>query len=192
MKKPNARERILETAARLFQERGFSEVGINEIIEKAETAKATFYQHFPSKDSLCEAWLEAIHRRSEEWLKKLRENGGSCREKAVQYFDFLEKFLEKNDFRGCPYSNTSAVTCEECGGIRRRIEEHKLAQRDFLRELAAEVSATGQRACDLGDTLFLLYSGATTEAQNLRAIWPIRAARQAAIDLLENEKSKNS
>ncbi|MCB1236560.1 MAG: TetR family transcriptional regulator, partial [Verrucomicrobiae bacterium] len=31
MKKPNARERILETAARLFQERGFSEVGINEI-----------------------------------------------------------------------------------------------------------------------------------------------------------------
>lgn len=33
MRKPNAKERILEVASKLFHERGYSEVGINEIID---------------------------------------------------------------------------------------------------------------------------------------------------------------
>ena len=66
MRKPNAKERILETASKLFHERGYSEVGINEIIEKAETAKASFYQHYSSKEVLCEAWLQSVHDRSED------------------------------------------------------------------------------------------------------------------------------
>ena len=36
MKKPKARERILDTAADLFTERGYGSVGINEIIEKSK------------------------------------------------------------------------------------------------------------------------------------------------------------
>ncbi len=67
MKKPNARDRILETAGELFFQRGYSGVGINEIIEKAGTAKASFYQHFPSKESLCEAWLQEMHDRSSDY-----------------------------------------------------------------------------------------------------------------------------
>ncbi len=65
MRKANAKERILETAGKLFFQHGYSEVGINEIIAKAETAKASFYQHYPSKEALCEAWLSNVHDRSE-------------------------------------------------------------------------------------------------------------------------------
>jgi AcrR family transcriptional regulator len=49
MKAP-ARERILGTADRLFSSRGYGNVGINEIIDRSETAKASLYQHFPSKE----------------------------------------------------------------------------------------------------------------------------------------------
>ena len=82
MKKPKARERILDTAAQLFQERGYSEVGINEIIDKAETAKATFYQHFPSKQSLCAEWLEEVHQRSESRRQAIMAGEGSAIEKV--------------------------------------------------------------------------------------------------------------
>ena len=33
----------------------------------------------------------------------------------------------------------------------------------------------------LGDALFLLFSGAVTEAQNLKATWPVDAAKSAAL-----------
>jgi AcrR family transcriptional regulator len=53
-----ARDRILNTAADLFYRNGYRATGINEVIAKAEVAKATFYAHFPTKDDLCLAYLK--------------------------------------------------------------------------------------------------------------------------------------
>lgn len=188
MRQKGARDRLLQTASRLFQERGFSEVGINEIIAKAETAKASFYQHFKSKKELCEAWLEEVHRRSEEGRRGILEGPGDAIEKVDRYFEVLEDFLVDSDFRGCPYSNTGAVVDEECCGIRRQIEVHKNSIRDFFRDLARGFTASGERAAEVGDALFLIFSGATVEAQNLRTLWPVRSARKLARELCEREK----
>lgn len=180
MRKPNAKDRILETAAALFYERGFSEVGINEIIEKAETAKATFYQHFPSKESLCEAWLKFVHFRSEGMRNEILAGQGSPVEKIDQYFSMLEKLMKDSEFRGCPYSNTGAVVNQGCCGIREQIESHKNSIRRFFQALAGQIAPSAERAEALADTLFLLYSGATIESQNLRSLWPIQSAQKAA------------
>ncbi|MCB1079112.1 MAG: hypothetical protein KDM64_14925, partial [Verrucomicrobiae bacterium] len=79
------------------------------------------------------------------------------------------------------------VIDEECGCIREAIEEHKLAIRDFFRKLAAELAPSERRAQEIGDVLFLLFSGATVESQNLRSLWPAEAARQAARELCDRE-----
>ncbi len=193
MKKPNARDRILETAGRLFHQRGYSEVGINEIIDTAETAKATFYQHFPSKEKLCEAWLNEVHQRSEAGRKQILGAEASASVKIDGYFDDLAKHLVQSNFRGCPYSNTSAVVESGCAGILRQVAAHKESIRGFFRSLAVqlihETGAAGDAATAddcvgrLGDALFVLYSGATTEAQNLKELWPAQAARCAAAKL---------
>lgn len=52
MNKMLARERILETAYRLFQEKGYDHVTINEICEHCQLTKTAFYYHFDSKESL--------------------------------------------------------------------------------------------------------------------------------------------
>lgn len=181
MKKPNARERILETAGDLFFRRGYSEVGINEIIEKAGTAKASFYQHFPSKEALCEAWLESVHERSEAFRASLLEGPGAPAERLARYFEQLEQFLTASEFRGCPYTNTRAASGGECVGICARIRQHKESTRRFFRELAAQALPDPIEAVEVGDRIFLLYSGATSEAQNLREIWPVAIARKAAL-----------
>jgi AcrR family transcriptional regulator len=200
MKKPNAKDRILETASELFHQRGYSEVGINEIIEKAETAKATFYQHFPSKELLCESWLDAVHARSEVRCQGILNAPGKASEKIDRCFADLETYLETSDYRGCPYSNTSAVVESGCRGILRQVEEHKESTREFFRALAADLASA--LSCDdapaddcvgrLGDALFVLYSGATTEAQNLREMWPVKAARCAASELCAAAESKTA
>ena len=192
MRQSGARDRLLQTASRLFQERGFSEVGINEIIEKAETAKASFYQHFKSKTELCEAWLQEVHRRSEEMRNSILEGPGDSVEKVDRYFQGLEEFLAASDFRGCPYSNTGAVVDEGCCGIRRQIESHKASIRDFFRDLARGFTANSDRAAEVGDALFLVFSGASIEAQNLRTLWPLRSARRVAREMCEQERERNS
>jgi len=186
MRKPNAKERILETAATLFHQRGYSEVGINEIIEKAETAKASFYQHFPSKESLCEAWLESIHERSEKNKSNLLSSEQSPAEKIGVYFEQMAAFMKASKFRGCPYSNTGAVSDSSCGGILDQIQGHKESIRDFFRVVCQQQFDNTERANEFGDRMFLLYSGAATESQNLKELWPVEVAANAAQDLLKN------
>ncbi|MFE3552554.1 TetR/AcrR family transcriptional regulator [Streptomyces kronopolitis] len=51
-KKEETRRRIAATAWRLFAERGFEAVTVNEIAEAAQVAKATLFSYFPTKESL--------------------------------------------------------------------------------------------------------------------------------------------
>ena len=180
MRQKNAKNRILETASRLFSERGFLSVGINEIIEKSETAKASFYHHFKSKDLLCAAWLHEMHERSEKNHDVILQESGSTEKKLQAYFNQLKEWLNQNDFKGCPYTNTAAVLDSGNPEIRAEIESHKLFIRDFFIELARAV-AKGSQARTIGNTWFILYSGATTESQNLRATWPVDTALKAAL-----------
>ena len=60
-KKTEARQRIVETAERLFYAEGIRAVGIDRIIAEAEVAKMTLYNHFSSKDDLILAVLKYRH-----------------------------------------------------------------------------------------------------------------------------------
>lgn len=57
------RDRLLETAERLFYEQGFHATGIDRIVAEAGVVRMTLYNHFPSKDALVEAVLRARHDR---------------------------------------------------------------------------------------------------------------------------------
>ena len=50
--KRDTREKILESARRLFNKKGFSEVSIDEIMENAGLTRGGFYRHFRDKDEL--------------------------------------------------------------------------------------------------------------------------------------------
>ena len=191
MKKQNAKLRILETASKLFGERGYSGVGINEIIAKSETAKASFYHHFKSKDLLCAAWLKEMHQRSEKNHDEILKDSSSPTKKLRDYFEFLKSWLVENNYRGCPYTNTAVVLEGGSQEIRAEIETHKLFIRDFFIALARDF-VTGNDARTLGNTWFVLYSGATTEAQNLRSAWPVDVALETALALSTSASKANN
>jgi TetR/AcrR family transcriptional repressor of nem operon len=57
--KRETRQKVLESARRLFNKSGFSEVSIDEIMENAGLTRGGFYRHFATKDEL---YAEAVRR----------------------------------------------------------------------------------------------------------------------------------
>ena len=60
------RERIVDTASRLFREKGFDGVGLDAIMKDAGLTHGGFYGHFGSKDDLA---AEAVTRALELSMK---------------------------------------------------------------------------------------------------------------------------
>lgn len=60
------RERLIEAAIRLFDEKGFESTSIQEIAAAADVAKGTVYLYFPSKDRLIAEVFQYCHRREVE------------------------------------------------------------------------------------------------------------------------------
>jgi AcrR family transcriptional regulator len=58
------RARILESAIKLFSERGFNAASVDDICAEAEISKGAFYHHFESKQALFLALLDG-------WLKTI-------------------------------------------------------------------------------------------------------------------------
>jgi len=55
----DVRQHILDTAQRIMGGKGFSAVGLNEILATANVPKGSFYHYFASKDAFGEALLES-------------------------------------------------------------------------------------------------------------------------------------
>ncbi len=66
-KKEETRRRITFAALELFHEKGFEATTVDEITERADVAKGTFFNYFPKKESV----LEAL---SHEWMQRAEEH----------------------------------------------------------------------------------------------------------------------
>lgn len=70
-KKVNNRIKILNAAWKLFEEKGYEETTVDEIIEATNTSKGTFYHYFKSKEDLLSLFSYIFDERYEELSKKL-------------------------------------------------------------------------------------------------------------------------
>jgi AcrR family transcriptional regulator len=82
-------------------------VGVDDVIENAEVAKATLYRHFRSKDDLVLAFLEC---REERWSQDLVEAGARSRgstpeEQLLAIFDVFDEWFRREDFEACSFIN---------------------------------------------------------------------------------------
>src|ERR1700681_1602224 len=92
------KERILETADRLFYLRGIRAVGVDTIAAEIGISKRTLYNHFPSKDELIAAYLERRFTRAPASDKPPVDQ-------ILGAFDRLERGFASKGFRGCPFVN---------------------------------------------------------------------------------------
>jgi len=76
------RERIVETAARLFREKGYDGIGVADLMKSAGLTHGGFYGHFASKeDLLAEATAHAFKRSAERWHGYVQQGADTAMDK---------------------------------------------------------------------------------------------------------------
>jgi len=89
---------LLETAQRLFSERGVDGVTMSQIAEAAGLGKGTLYRHFPNKVELCAALLDDEQRVFQEstfaYLRQQADPADALRWFANEALTFVERNLE--------------------------------------------------------------------------------------------------
>jgi AcrR family transcriptional regulator len=61
-KKARLRERLFETALRLFRRQGYEATRVGQVTREAGVGKGTFFNHFPTKDLLLREWYRRATR----------------------------------------------------------------------------------------------------------------------------------
>ena len=95
-KKEETRHRIFHAAVDLFRERGFEHTTVDEITERADVARGTFFNYFPRKEAvlgyLSETRLVAI----EENIGHLYEEDRDAREKLIEVYQMAASAYEED------------------------------------------------------------------------------------------------
>ena len=177
------RERILETAQRLFYRDGFRAVGIDTIIAEAGIAKMSLYRHFPSKDDLIVAYLEESNRQFWNWIEGATAGADDPADRLVAMFEAIEKLSVSPECFGCTFQGTAAEFPDRDHPGHQVAQAHKKEVRDRFAELAGQA---GLRDPDeLGNQLLLLMDGAWVAARMFGPRSPatgLTAAARALID----------
>lgn len=102
--KRHTRQRILESARRLFNSKGFAQVSIGEVMENAGLTHGGFYRHFKDKDELyAEAVRWFLCEEAPKPWRQPRRNAHKLRaERIVDAYFSLDHFGDRESC--CPCS----------------------------------------------------------------------------------------
>lgn len=176
MKHGSVKDQIVETASRLFYQQGYNATGINHIIAEAGIAKASLYQHFPSKEDLLAEYLGRESARTMESLNKEVARHESVQEKITAIFDNLGRGIKKSEYQGCQFLNIVS----EIPPSNERILQLIQKQKNNIRQLFKTIL----KKQDLADEFYLLFEAALITSKVHQADWTIRTAKNLAMKLL--------
>lgn len=91
-------DRLLLAARKLFLERNYADVTMDQICAEADATKGGLYHHFSSKEELYQAMLIADLREKKELFVRSVHTTGSCRERLAKLTsDYLRLPREKRE-----------------------------------------------------------------------------------------------
>jgi TetR/AcrR family transcriptional repressor of nem operon len=156
-RKEETRRRIVDTAARLFLEKGVDRVGVDEIMRECGLTHGGFYVYFPSKEALIsEACTAALQETGETWAALARKLGDHSRWKH-----FLATYLAGDLTSGVNPACPAAILGAD---VARRPETIQESYVELLRSLIDKIGEEAQ--VDRGHAIltFAALIGATSLA----------------------------
>ena len=142
----DARERIVLSAARLFLERSYQAVGVDEICQAADVRKGSFYHYFASKSELAKA---VVDRHADAFQRRLsRSTAPTPAQKLHAIPDAIgaiQSALEAQFGRavGCPFGNFAAELSTTDEDLRQHLAGKLAAMERQLAAACHDAAAVG-------------------------------------------------
>jgi AcrR family transcriptional regulator len=175
-KRPGPRERLLNSARELTYSEGIA-IGVDAILEDADTARGSLYKHFGSKDELlAEALRVSADIDVQRYRDALESGGKEPRKRILAVFDTLERTTSSERFHGCRYATADLFftdpdhpTHVETRAYKERLQALFQAE---LEELGHPAPARG------ANQIVLLIDGVLADAQTRPDAHPAKTARE--------------
>lgn len=136
----NTKGRIISAAWELFYEQGYDDTTVEEIIEKSQTSKGSFYHYFEGKDSLLGSLSILFDEKYEELMEVMDKNMNSF-DKLMFLNKELFKMVENSislDLLARLYSSQLVTRGD------RHLLDHNRTYFKVLRQIVVEGQSRGQ------------------------------------------------
>jgi TetR/AcrR family transcriptional repressor of nem operon len=191
MKKPanELREHILDVARALMTHKGYTAVGLNEVLSTAGVPKGSFYHYFKSKEEFGQALLDVYF---DEYLSRIepilkqQANGAQSLLKYFQYWSETQ-YDEAVDNK-CLVVKLGAEVCDLSEVMRHVLDKGtsriiRLIS-DSIERGIADGSIVTKDSKALAESLYQLWLGASLMAKVNRSTQPFQSALAMTKSLL--------
>jgi TetR/AcrR family transcriptional regulator, transcriptional repressor for nem operon len=179
---PDMRQHILEAAKPLMLGKGFTAVGLTELLAAARVPKGSFYHYFPSKEAFGDALLSSYFSGQLVHLDALLDRPGTAAERLMSYWQYWLDTQGSDDPEAkCLAVKLSAEVCDLSEGMRATLQRgiHAIIGRlaRCIDEGKADGSLSGSQDAELfATTLYQTWLGASLLAKVTRGREPLEIA----------------
>lgn len=159
----DTKERILDAAVGIVLEKGFSGVGINEILKAVNVPKGSFYHWFASKEQFGVELLRYFGRQAQAWTRKWlekKETLPNAYERLVAFHEAkISSMIEHDCQQVCLVGKLSAEVSSWSEPMRRQVAENHAEIIILLRHVIEEGQAQGsiRRSLDAAQAAGILF-----------------------------------
>jgi TetR/AcrR family transcriptional repressor of nem operon len=188
----DARQHILDTAQRIIGAKGFSAVGLNEILAAARIPKGSFYHYFTSKEAFGEALLESYFTSYLAGVDiTLSTPGLSAAEQLMSYWENWKETQANCDPNGKCLAVKLGAEVADLSEAMRLVLNRGTAE--IIARLASAIDrgiaekslAPETSASETAQTLYQMWLGASVMAKIARNDAPFDAAIAASKRILQ-------
>lgn len=187
----DVRQHILDTAKPIILGKGFSAVGLNELLAEAGVPKGSFYHYFKSKELFGEALLDSYFADYQARLDaRLKHGEGTAAQRLMSYWTTWQETQSSEGAEGkCLAVKLGGEVCDLSEAMRSALHNGTTRIVDALAECISEGGRDGSLpiAIDSRQTAQILYSlwlGATLLSKIRRDRSALDAALTATLNLL--------
>jgi TetR/AcrR family transcriptional repressor of nem operon len=188
----DTRERILSVGEGLILARGFSAVGLSEILGKAEVPKGSFYHYFRSKEGFGVALLERYFQDYDARLSGLfAAEPRLGRQIVLEYFkNWLETQVASGSHHSCLAVKLAAEVCDLSEPMRVELSAGMNRIVAYLAAAIREAQADGSLkqqvdAEQLAESLYAMWVGASLLARANGSNAPLERAYRQTEQMME-------
>lgn len=128
-------QRLLQATEQLIYSGGIHATGIDLIVKTSGVARKSLYQHYPNKEALVAAALQARDERWMQWFIRATSTAASPQARLLSLFDALREWFASDGFRGCAFLNAAGEIGDDDSPILAVSREHKARLLAYVREL---------------------------------------------------------